>query len=126
MGKTFIEYDGQEIGKHYDSSYSLTKIGRKLAFFAQRGDKYFAVYDGKQLGKDYDGISNFIVKGDKLVFTATNYYVKGIKRFVIYNGIEIGEKYDSVGAIGEKLMFAGDKLIFQATKNGKKYIVIEK
>ena len=126
-GKTFVVYNGQEIGKQYDRIYSHITVGNhtylnpvngKLTYIALKDNKTLVVYDGMEMGGDYT-IDPFFVTGvdGKLVYTAR----RNNKTFVVYDGKETGKEYDDIS----NLLEYNGKLVYLATEGDKSFAVYD-
>jgi hypothetical protein len=125
-GKSFIVYDGQEIGKQYDRVYSHITVGNhtylkpvngKLTYLALKDNKTFIVYDGREMGKGNYTVDPFYVigVGGKLAFAAR----RDNKTFIVYEGGETGKEYDEIGSL---LVYDG-KLTYIAVEGGRSFVV---
>ncbi|KKS53850.1 MAG: hypothetical protein A2295_01340 [Candidatus Jacksonbacteria bacterium RIFOXYB2_FULL_44_15] len=129
--RKFIVYDGQEIGKEYDSIEisAPVEIAGKLAF----GIDGAIVYDGKKIGKQYTLIFDPLNVNGKLTFVADKKDLASYldKRIVYYGGEEFGEDYDSVvdptyTSGSPNPVGVGGKLCFTVEKVKKVFILMEK
>lgn len=108
-GKSFIVYNGQEIGKEYAdiNDHGLMDIGGKLAFQAWKKEHLESpviYWGGEELGNQYKLIMGPVGVNGIPAFSVTNN--PGVDPgFISYNGQEIGKEYSAfVGggsAIGE-------------------------
>ncbi|GEM_PF-6250689 len=120
--RKFIVYDGQEIGKQYDSIEisAPIEVDNKLAFEIDNA----VIYDGQEIGKQYTLIFHPLNINGKLAFVAHKVapYPKIQQEIIYYEGKELGLEYDSV----DNPIGVAGKLAFVATKDKKTFIVMEK
>ena len=117
--KSVIVYDGQEIGRDYDTVGFPLEIDGKLAYIALKDGKKFSVV-GNLEGAKYDDIYEPLVLDGKLAYIAK----KGGKSFLVYDGKEM-TAYNSIAS--NSLKNVNGKLTYRAadasSKKGKYFIV---
>ena len=116
---SFVVYDNKVFSDtKYKKITDIYKVGNKLAYGAEEGEKEFIVYDGKEIGKEYDYAYSPILVGDKFTYEAR----KDEKSFIVYDGKKIGEEEGY-----EEAKYAtdlGGKLGYIATKDAKSFLVV--
>ncbi len=117
--KSVIVYDGQEIGRGYDTVGFPLEVDGTLAYIALKDGKKFAVV-GNLEGAKYDDIYEPLVFDGKLAYIAEN----GGKSFLVYDGKEM-TAYNSIDSVS--LKDVNGKLTYRAadasTIKGKYFIV---
>ncbi len=96
--KTFVVYDGVDLGKEYNNlvSEEIAVINGKLAYVVMKNGRYVVVYDGKEGEKSYDVIKTLKNINGKLAYLAVKDMVSQIQGtakvdnvVLVYDGKEI-------------------------------------
>ncbi|MDI6883092.1 MAG: hypothetical protein QMC93_01285 [Patescibacteria group bacterium] len=119
--KTFIWYDGKEIGKEYDRVRYPTEVNKKLAFVAFKDGSSFVVYDGKEIRKGYDQIGEIFEVDKELCYRARKSGIYNRNYIIVCDDKVIGERYDNTYDPKE----LNGKLIFKAQKGGRVLLVYQ-
>jgi hypothetical protein len=128
--KSFIVFDGQEIGKGYDRAWNPTEVGGTLAYVAQRGEKYFIIWNGKEYGTENDSNREITDIGGKLAYIGVQGTGNAKREFVIFDGKRVGEEYANVRWLNNRdghLLFmvakppAKEALVFNGDEYGAEY-----
>ncbi len=113
-GKSFILYDGKEIGREYESASSPVEIGGKLAYVASKDAKSFVVWGGNETEGRYFDVWSLGDYNGKPIYVAG----KEGKSVLVYGGQEMGTQYDYVW---DYRVIAG-KIAYTASHSNETYI----
>jgi hypothetical protein len=108
-GKSFILYDGKEIGTEYDSASSPAEIGGKLAYVAVKDAKSFVVYNGTEYGERFFDVWSLGDYNGKPIYVAQ----KEGKSVLVFDGRETGTQYDYVWdyrIIGGRIAYTASRI----------------
>ena len=100
-------------------SLTVSPDSKRVAYAAQRGDKWLAVVDGVE-GKEYDGAGTLVFSPDsKRVAYAAQ---RGDKWLAVADGVE-GKEYDGAGT----LVFSPDskRVAYAARRGGKWWVIVD-
>ena len=125
-GKSFIVYDGKEIGKEYDSVDSISGIVGKLGYTAYKDGKSFIVYDGKEIGKAeaYTDATLTDLNG-KPVYIFGKSYKKDYKKIIFYNGKKTVVNQVPPFLAGGLARVAGKIAYIDNTRSGEEFVVYD-
>jgi hypothetical protein len=101
-GRDVIVYNGEELGKEYDSVFQPQFVGGKLLYLAKKNNKILVIYNRERIGQEYDYVVNFTDINGRLAFIAR----QGSETFIDFDGEKIFiDKPQGLASINGKLAY---------------------
>lgn len=118
--KSVVTFNGREIGTYEDTNFvAVSRDGKRFAFSAKRGNRWFAVVDGRE-GPEWDGVRGMVFSkdGSRLGYVG----VRDGRHYPVVDGKE-GSAWDEIR--GGKFSPDGRHAAYVAKRDGRFHVVLD-